>query len=162
MTARKRHLLAVSLAAAGLLTGGVAQAADWDVSTIYGRGAPPTAHWTGPSGNTDTTVTSRQAPDDTTMSESSRSAQVPQAYPEHASYTRDSASMPGEGTWAEGTIHEQNLDGTPLVDGRGMREDVDHYAAPAVRSEPLFEVADILGRSSPPAPESAADDAWRS
>jgi len=48
-------------------------------------------------------------------------------------------------------IHEENLDGTPLMDGRGVREGIDYHAA-TVQSDPLFAVEEIMGRSSPPAP----------
>jgi hypothetical protein len=53
-------------------------------------------------------------------------------------------------------VHEENLDGVPLVDGRGVRQGIDigDYAA-TVQTEPAFDVADVLGRSSPPAPEGA-------
>ena len=61
------------------------------------------------------------------------------------------AAGPGE---TAALIHEEPLDGDPLVTGRGMRQGVDYYADP-VRAEPAFHVQDVLGRSSPPAPEGA-------
>jgi hypothetical protein len=162
MTTLKRRILFTSLAAAGLLSSGMASAAELDVSTIYGRGAPPNAHITE---STAPVVT--QAARNTTQPESTASgyesaamseAEVPQAYPEHASRTLSQASTPGQDIYAEdatGRIHEEPLDG--LVDGRGMGQDVNRYAAAPVRAEPLFDVADILGRASPPAPWNAPD-----
>jgi hypothetical protein len=52
-------------------------------------------------------------------------------------------------------IHEENIDGTPLREGRGAREGIDYHAVNPVYSEPAFDVAEVLGRASPPAPESA-------
>jgi hypothetical protein len=52
-------------------------------------------------------------------------------------------------------IHEENIDGTPLWEGRGPREGIDYHAVSPVHSEPDFDVAEVLGRASPPAPESA-------
>lgn len=165
LTTRKRHLLATSLAAAGLLlTGGLAQAADWDVSTIYGRGSPPNAHITAhPDASSVSTRsgTAGAAAEYQSADRSSATSAEPirHTYPEHASYTRASASTPGEATLAESTgrIHGETLDGTPLVEGRGMRQGVDQYATAPVYAEPAFDVADILGRSSPPAPADAPD-----
>ena len=162
MTTLKRRILFTSLAAAGLLSSGMASAAGLDVSTIYGRGAPPNAHITE---STAPVVT--QASRFTTEEEGTASgyegaamseAEVPQAYPEHASRTLSQSSTPGQDIYAEdatGRIHEEPLDG--LVDGRGMGQDVNMYAAAPVRAEPLFDVADILGRASPPAPWNAPD-----
>lgn len=120
MTTPERRVLSSALATAGLLlSSGMTLAADFDVSSIYGRGAPPNAHITATSTPAATETRSAMATDGAT------------------------------------TIHEQNLDGTPLVEGRGMREGVDRYATAPVRSAGAFDVSDILGRSSPPAPANA-------
>lgn len=51
------------------------------------------------------------------------------------------------------TIHDSRLDGRPLVEGRGgLRRDAYNYAPP-VQSAPAYDVSQVLGRSSPPAPE---------
>ena len=52
-------------------------------------------------------------------------------------------------------IHERQLDGVPLTEGRGMRPVMDYYAAAPVQSDAQFDVTEVLGRASPPAPESA-------
>lgn len=165
MTKLKRRVLFSSLATAGLLlSSGATFAADFDVSNIYGRGAPPNAHIT-KAPTTSVTQTSRAETysDGTAAGYESTAVSEPevtQAYPEHASRTVYPVTTPGEGSYAEdstGRIHEENLDGTPLVEGRGMRQGVDQYATAPVHADPMFDVATILGRASPPAPENAPD-----
>jgi len=164
MTTLKRKLLTSALAAAGLmLAGGVAQAAAPDVSSIFGRASPPNPQIMAP-------ATAAYSTRGGMAAESSRDtvsdSAITQAYPAHAS--RTIYPYPGDGSKADsvadgtGRIHEQSLDGKPLVDGRGMRQGVDPYAAAPVQSEPQFDVADILGRASPPAPENAPDFGFRS
>lgn len=190
MTTFKRTLLASSLAAIGLLGSGLAQAAEPDVSTIFGRGSPPNAHITG-------TASTYQASSDSTGSTSIQSARTYeepvrrgadesgaaaiQASPSTAdaggeylttpataaassdtittptgSYlVVDDAPTPGRAPMA--AIHEENLDGVPLIDGRGMREGFDLHAGAPVHSDPAFDVSEVLGRASPPAPENAPD-----
>jgi hypothetical protein len=168
MTTLKRRVLISSLAAAGMLaSSGATLAADLDVSSIYGRGAPPNAHIRADATSPTVTQTSRSTTNSDSTASEYRSAavsepEVAQAYPEHASHTiyPYPATTPGQETYAEdssGRIHEENLDGAPLVDGRGMRQGVDVYAAAPVYADPAFDVADILGRASPPAPENAPD-----
>jgi hypothetical protein len=65
----------------------------------------------------------------------------------------DEATRPEQAEMA--AIHEENIDGVPLVYGRGMREGYDLHADDVVSSQATFDVADVLGRASPPAPESA-------
>jgi hypothetical protein len=167
MTALKRNALASSLVAAGwILSGGLAQAAELDVSSIYGRGSPPNAHITAVSGNFDGASSNAgwsSANADGADAEYGNAATdepaVQSAYPEHASQTiypyPETTSEPVSVAQEATTIHEETLDGVPLVEGRGMREDVDPYAAAPVHSEAAYDVREILGRASPPAPEDA-------
>lgn len=166
MTTLKRRVLISSLAAAGMLaSGGATLAADLDVSRIEGRGAPPNAHIRADTTSPTVTHTSRTGMDTRHSASEYQSPAaieptVTQAYPEHASRTIYPASTPGEETYvadSSGRIYEENLDGTPLVEGRGMRQGVDLYAAAPVYADPDFDVDEILGRASPPAPENAPD-----
>ena len=169
MTALKRNALVSSLAAAGwILSGGLAQAAELDVSSIYGRGSPPNAHITAVSGHIDGASSNAgwsSANADGAGAEYGNAATdepvVQSAYPQHASQTiypyPETTSEPVSVAQETATIHEETLDGAPLVDGRGMREDVDPYAAAPLHSEAAYDVREILGRASPPAPEDASN-----
>jgi hypothetical protein len=186
MTTLKRTLLATSLAAAGLIgSAGLAQAADLDVSQIYGRASPPNAHitdapdrhaasdasWQPAAGRGDD---ARQEPVRTgaadgyaepgdRMSHAHADAQDDYAMTPDA----DTAAVTPTGHYLDveestrpqrarmATIHEQSLDGVPLVDGRGTREGYDLHVGDVVGSDAEFDVADVLGRASPPAPENA-------
>jgi hypothetical protein len=162
MTTLKRRVLTSSLAAAGLLlSSGMTLAADLDVSSIYGRGSPQNAHITAASTPAVTQARSTVAADSASEYRGATASEpvISQAYPEHASRTTYPGDTAGQDTYARNgaTIHEGNLDGTPLVEGRGMREGVDQYATAPVHSTWAFDVADILGRASPPAPANAPD-----
>lgn len=178
MTTFKRTLLASSLLSVGLLGAGVAQAAaEPDVSSIYGRASPPNAHITGSAsvtarayGETDRsggTVEHHAAAPQTNPSTADASGEY-LTTPATAAAGPDTITTP-TGSYlavddvstpdrvAMAAIHEENLDGVPLVDGRGMREGFDLHAGAPVHSDPAFDVAEILGRASPPAPEDAPD-----
>lgn len=198
MTARsipsRRTLIASSLAAAGLvLSAGLAQAADSDVSNIHGRASAPTlqahngasSNWGSAPGSgysADSHVHSTQPVDSATETTSYpvtvSQAQGTQSPPQSAD-SGDYLSTPqtagasdavitptgryldvgDTGTMRReedvASIHEENIDGVPLTEGRGMREGVDFHAAAPVYADPLFDVTDVLGRASPPAPEDA-------
>lgn len=198
MTTLKRSLLAASLAAAGLLGANFAQAAEPDVSTIYGRGAPPNAHVTAhnsarahgedfwnrstvsdrtarheeplrsstenaaPESRGATTAGTTAAPEGEyiTTPATARAAPDTIVTPTGSYLAVDEATAPDSREMA--VVHEENIDGVPLVEGRGMRPGWNIYAGPVVTTEPAFDVADILGRSSPPAPENAPNYGMRS
>lgn len=186
MTTFKRTLLASSLLTAGLLGAGMAQAAEPDVSTIYGRGSPPNAHITGAASNyhaagTTPAESARVYEEPVRSGAVESSTAATQAGPSTADpggeylttpataaagpdtittptgryLAVDDASTPDRAPMA--AIHEENLDGVPLVDGRGMREGFDLHAGAPVHSDPAFDVAEVLGRASPPAPADAPD-----
>jgi hypothetical protein len=204
MTTLKRTLIATSLAAAGLLgTSGLSQAADLDVSQIYGRGSPPNAHITqGPNYRAASDAPSHEAKaseyhasdrqpvrsgatnmDSPDMdSADTRRADMDMSDERAASDPGVAGGGPSTGTTAanagdtvttpagsyldtsEGAqarlqepavVHEEPIDGVPLVYGRGLREGYDLHAGEVVKSEATFDVADVMGRSSPPAPENA-------
>jgi hypothetical protein len=187
MTTLKRTLLATSLAAAGLFgSAGLSQAADLDVSQIYGRGSPPNAHITqGPNYHAASDASWQQAAaarGDAADREPVRSSAVDSDGETGSrmsqAATGDYATAPDTTAAATQTvtpsgryleveestrpqraqtavIHEESLDGVPLVDGRGVREGYDLHAADVVSSDAAFDVADVLGRASPPAPADA-------
>lgn len=214
MTARslpRRTLIASALTAAGLLLStGITQAAEPDVSSIFGRASPPNtgvhngapANW-GSASFEDTseapvvrsgTDSASTAPDEYAAADGSTSSEAAGTQGSHpvtvatATTNPETASPPtataqgADPTFAEAThsdevvtptghylavnenparpeetavIHEENIDGTPLWDGRGAREGIDYHAVNPVYTKPAFDVADVLGRGSPPAPESA-------
>lgn len=192
MTTFKRTLLSASLAAVGLLGAGVVQAAEPDVSTIYGRGSPPNAHITDATSNyragsdsSGSTATRsarldeepvRGGPAENDMAAAQPSPATADAGGEYLTTPATAAAGPDTITTPTGSylavddaptqsrapmaaaaIHEESLDGVPLVDGRGMREGFDLHAGAPVHADPAFDVADVLGRASPPAPENAPD-----
>jgi hypothetical protein len=188
MTTLKRTLLATSLAAAGLMGASLAQAADPDVSTIYGRGSPPNAHITATGPNfhaaSDSSRQARMSDTESTYQEpvrqaetdvnaDSRTAPTPAAAageyittPTTTAAATDTIVTPS-GSYLEvdeatrpqrhemAVIHEESIDGVPLVDGRGVREGYDLHAGNTVQSDAAFDVSEVLGRASPPAPEMA-------
>jgi hypothetical protein len=183
----KQNLIYASCVAAGLFMAAAgAQAADRDVSEIYGRAAPAL---TGPDTSTSAQAGSWQGDRFQAVSEEQPvTTQVPQdrthaaapneRAPDRASATSSSDSEitptgqylavedPPERFAYQGYNDEgdrlayrrddeaANLEGMPLVEGRGMREGVEFQP---VTTDPLYGVEEILGRASPPAPADHPD-----
>lgn len=123
MTSRTHRSALASCAIAGLFLSGTAvYAADFDVSSIYGRASPS---------NTAVTETT-------------------------ATYGTPEPVQAGTTTSDAISNESESLAGTPLVEGRGMREGLEYIV---VNPEPdaAFNVGDVMGRSSPPAPADAPD-----
>jgi hypothetical protein len=171
----RHNLIYASCVAAGLFMAAAgAQAADRNVSEIYGRAAPTL---TGPDASPQGDrfqATGEEQPVTTQVPQDSRTAAASERDPVQASSESEitptgqylAVEDPPERMAYEGYGYSddgdrlayrregENLEGVPLVEGRGMREGIEFQP---VTTEPLYGVEEILGRASPPAPADHPD-----
>jgi len=175
----RHNLIYASCVAAGLFMAAAgAQAADRHVSEIYGRAAPSL---TGPEASPQADrfqAVAEEQPVTTQVPQDSRTATASEHGPGQAAAASSSGESeitptgeylavenpPERFGYYQGRSDDgdhlayrregENVEGMPLVDGRGMREGVEFQP---VTTEPLYGVEEILGRASPPAPADHPD-----
>jgi hypothetical protein len=170
----RHNLIYASCVAAGVFMAATgAQAADRHVSEIYGRAAPTlTGSDASPQGDRFQAAGELQ-PVTTQVPQDSRAATAS----ERAGQASNESEITPTGQYLavedppERHLYEgygysddddrlayrregENLEGMPLVEGRGMRDGVEFQP---VTTEPLYGVEEILGRASPPAPADHPD-----
>lgn len=177
----RHNLIYASCMAAGLFMAAAgAQAADRHVSEIYGRAAPTL---TGPETSNSWQGDRFQAAGDeqpvtTQVPQDSRTATASEHHAGQVAATSSSSDAeitptgeylavedpPERFAYYQGRSddgdrlayrrEDESLEGTPLVEGRGMRDGLEYQP---VTTEPLYGVDEILGRASPPAPADHPD-----